>query len=114
MGFYHSAVVKRLQSTITDGRQSTATITVHASLPCRIGPLEARTQQAIFGDYSSERLFMEWGSEALQEGDLVEFNSQVFVFSAIKRDLYRPGFSVVASYQTGALTLQAKSRRVPS
>lgn len=111
IGFYHTAVVKRLQTTTTDGRQTTAEVTVHSSLACRMAPLEARTQKAIFGDYSDDRLFMEWGTEALQEGDLVTFDGRTYTFEAIKRDIHRPTWSRVPSYQTGALTVQKKARR---
>lgn len=111
IGFYHTAVVSRLQTTTTAGKQSTAEVTIHAALPCRMAPLDARTQNAIFGDFSSERRFMEWGTEAIQEGDLVAYGGRTFTFSSIRADVDRPAWSSVPSYQTGALTIQKKSRR---
>ena len=88
-----------------------ASAAIYASLECRMAPLDARTQAAIFGDYSSERRFMEWGTEELQEGDLVTFSGRVYKFSAIRSDTDRPAWSQVPSYQTGALTVQARARK---
>lgn len=107
---YESASVYRLQRTTEAGRQSAAE-TLVATITCRCGPLDARTQVAVFGDFSSERLLIEWGEEALVEGDVIEFRGRRFVYSALRSDVYRPAWSIVPAYQTGALTLQKKARR---
>lgn len=113
IGFYHSATVRRFQSTVTNAAQSTAEVTVHAALACRMSPLDARTQRAVFGNYEAARLMMEWGEETLQVGDLVDYNGQTYVYSPIRADVHRPTWSSVAPYQTGTLTLQKRPRRPP-
>lgn len=111
IGFYHTASVARLQATATSGRQTMARATIHTSIDCRMAPLDARTQAAIFGDYSSERRFMEWGTEEINEGDLVTYDGRTYTFSAIRSDMDRPAWSRVPSYQTGALSVQKQARR---
>lgn len=111
IGLYHTASVHRLRSTTTNGKQTMAEVVVHSSIDCRMAPLDARMQDAIFGDYSSERRFMEWGTEPIQEGDLVTFGGDTYTFSAIRSDMDRPDWSTIPSYQTGALAIQKKARK---
>lgn len=111
IGLYHTAAVRRFQSTVTNAAQSTAEVTVHAAIACRMSPLDARTQRAVFGNYEAARLLIEWGEEALQVGDLVDYGGQTYVYAPVKADIHRPSWSTVAPYQTGTLTLQKRQRR---
>lgn len=111
MGFYHRTNVYRTtQTTDETGKKTSSESLIKSNLPCRVGPLEAKIQKGVFGDYSSDRIFIEWGTFDLHNGDVILYQGDRYKFKPLNKDIHRPAFSKVPAYKTGALTLEGRQR----
>lgn len=101
--FPHICSVSRVPSTISGAGEVTGEpVVVFSALPCLVECLGAFRQKTILGDLSVLRYQFSWGSEVLQDDDLIEFSGLRLALRINSRDNLRPtGQTSIDAFQTG-------------
>lgn len=106
MRFLHTVSVQRESRTVaTAATTFSGYAQVFASVPCLIEPMGHVRQATILGDMSQSRFHFTWGTEALQDGDLVDWNGAKYILHLGSDDRYRGAASNIEAYQTGYIEL---------
>lgn len=109
--FYHTAAVYRESTTVANQAETFAGYSlVTSTLACLIEPMPAWRQATILGDISGGKFCVSWGTDALQDGDRIVWNSRKFTLQLNADDRYRPSGSGVPAYQTGTLVEEVAYR----
>lgn len=106
MRLLHTVSVSREARSITSAATTfTGYTTAIASLRCLIEPMGTVRQATILGDLAQSRFHFTWGTEALQEGDLIDWSGTKYILHLGSDDRYRGSASNVMAYQTGWIEL---------
>ncbi len=104
--FIHTVSVQRESRSVSAAATSfSGYTTVHASVACLIEPMGTVRQATILGDLAQSRFHFTWGTEALREGDLIDWNGTKYILHLGSDDRYRGSASNVMAYQTGWIEL---------
>ena len=105
--FYHTATVKRVTGTLSNGSETLAESTPYTSLACLAEAHPAWRQSTVFGQFVGRQYIFSWGSETLFEDDIITLShlpGRTFRLQLTADDTGRPaGMTSIPSYQTGIL-----------